>query len=154
MSDFLENEELLFTNNTNNTNNTNHNGIIENDLAYSDQMYIPETLLIGWINLSAIITTCSLIFYDMARKGSVKVHPYLAKMISIGLIVVSTFYMIFSLIPYYNRMQYLASKCSKMEKCRDEQVEHINILKNTYLWFGSLTCIIQIIVTYLIIVTV
>jgi len=151
MSDFLENEELLFTNNTN---NTNSHGIIENDLAYSEKMYIPETLLIGWFNLSAIITTCSLIFYNMARKGSVKVHPYLAKMISIGLILVSTFYMVFSLLPYYRRMQNLAIKCDKMKKCPYEQVEHINNLKNTYLWFGSFTCIIQIIVTYLIIVTV
>jgi hypothetical protein len=149
MSDFLENEELLST-----TDNMNIRGIIENDLAFSEKLYIPETLLIGWFNLSAIITTSSLIFYNMARKGSVKVHPYLAKMISIGLILVSTFYMLFSLLPYYRRMQNLIIKCDKMKKCPDEQIEHINTLKNTYLGFGSLTCIIQMIITYLIIVTV
>lgn len=148
ISDFIENEELL------STNNTNGRSSIENDLAFSEKLYIPETLLIGWFNLSAIITTASLIFYNMARKGSVKVHPYLAKMISIGLILVSTFYMVFSLIPYYRRMQNLANKCKKMKKCPDEQIEHISNLKNTYLWFGSLTCVIQIIITYLIIVTV
>ncbi len=149
MSDFLENEELLST-----TDNMNIRGIIENDLAFSEKLYIPETLLIGWFNLSAIITTSSLIFYNMARKGSVKVHPYLAKMISIGLILVSTFYMVFSLLPYYRRMHNLIIKCDKMKKCPDEQIEHINTLKNTYLGFGSLTCIIQMIITYLIIVTV
>ena len=149
MSDFLENEELLST-----TDNMNIRGIIENDLAFSEKLYIPETLLIGWFNLSAIITTSSLIFYNMARKGSVKVHPYLAKMISIGLILVSTFYMLFSLLPYYRRMHNLIIKCDKMKKCPDEQIEHINTLKNTYLGFGSLTCAIQIIITYLIIVTV
>jgi hypothetical protein len=149
MSDFIENEELLST-----TNNTTSHGIIENDLAFSEKLYIPETLLIGWFNLSAVITTSSLIFYNMARKGSVKVHPYLAKMISIGLILVSTFYMVFSLLPYYHRMKNLANKCKKMKKCPDEQIEHIDNLKNTYLGFGSLTCIIQLIITYLIIVTV
>ena len=148
MSDFIENEELLSTNNT-----TSH-GIIENDLAFSEKLYIPETLLIGWFNLSAIITTSSLIFYTMARKGSVKVHPYLAKMISIGLILISTVYMLFSLLPYYHRMQNLIIKCDKMKKCPNDQIEHINNLKNTYLLFGSFTCIIQMIITYLIIVTV
>jgi hypothetical protein len=151
ISDFIENK-VISTNNT--KSNSNSNSIIENDLAYSEKMYIPETLLIGWFNLSAIITTCSLIFYNMARKGSVKVHPYLAKMIAIGLILVSTFYMVFSLLPYYRRMENLSIKCDKMEKCPDEQTEHINNLKNTYLWFGAFTCIIQLIITYLIIVTV
>lgn len=146
MSDYLETEELSFTN--------NNNSYMENDLAYSGKMYIPETLLIGWFNLSAIITTCSLIFYNMARKGSVKVDPYLAKMISIGLVLVSTFYMVFSLIPYYNRMQNLAFNCDKMEGCPYNQTEHINNLKNTYLLVGSFTCIVQLIITYLIIVTV
>jgi hypothetical protein len=150
MSDFLENEELLYTTN----NNMNIRGIIENDLAFSEKLYIPETLLIGWFNLSAIITTSSLIFYTMARKGSVKVHPYLAKMISIGLILISTVYMLFSLLPYYHRMQNLIIKCDKMKKCPNDQIEHINNLKNTYLLFGSFTCIIQMIITYLIIVTV
>ena len=150
MSDFLENEELLYTTN----NNMNIRGIIENDLAFSEKLYIPETLLIGWFNLSAIITTSSLIFYTMARKGSVKVHPYLAKMISIGLILISTVYMLFSLLPYYHRMQNLIIKCDKMKKCPNDQIEHINNLKNTYLLFGSFTCIIQLIITYLIIVTV
>jgi len=148
VSDFIETEKLL------STDNVNIHGIIENDLAFSQKLYIPETLLIGWFNLSAIITTSSLIFYTMARKGSVKVHPYLAKMISIGLILVSTFYMVFSLIPYYRRMQNLIIKCDKMKKCQNEQIEHISNLKNTYLCFGSLTCVIQIIITYLIIVTV
>ena len=128
--------------------------IIANDLAYSEKMYIPETLLIGWFNLSAIITTSSLIFYNMARKGAVKVHPYLAKIIAIGLIFVSTFYMVFSLVPYYQRMLHLSLKCKQLKKCTDDQVEHINNIRNTYLWFGSLTCVIQLIVTYLIIVTV
>jgi hypothetical protein len=149
ISNFLENEELLST-----RDNMHIRGIIESDLAFSENLYIPETLLIGWFNLSAIITTSSLIFYTMARKGSVKVHPYLAKAISIGLILVSTFYMLFSLIPYYRRMQNLIIKCDKLKKCPDEQIEHINNLKNTYLGFGSLTCIIQLSIAYLIIVTV
>jgi hypothetical protein len=128
-----------------------HNNI---DLAYSEKMYVPETLLIGWFNLSAIVTASSLIFYNMARKGSLKVYPSLAKFIAIGLILISTLYMIFSLGPYYNRMKYLAKACDRVKKCDSEQVEHINTITNIYLLFGGITAIIQLLITYLIIMTV
>lgn len=124
------------------------------DLAYSEKMYIPESILVGWFNLSAIITTSSLIFYNMARKGSLKVHPYLAKFIAIGLILVSTFYMLYSLLPYYNRMKNLSDKCNNLKECSVEQVEHINRIKNIYVLSGGFTCIIQLIVTYVIVATV
>ena len=127
---------------------------IRNDLAYSEKMYIPETILIGWFNLSAIITTSSLIFYNMARKGSVKVDPYLSKVISIGLILISTFYMLYSLLPYHHRMGHLSDVCTKSKQCSDEQVEHIDRIKNVYIFSGGITCFIQLIITYLIIITV
>ena len=72
-----------------------------NDLGYSEKMYIPESIMMGWFNLSAIITATSLIFYNMARKSAIKFDPFLSKAIAIGLILMSTFYMIYSLLPYY-----------------------------------------------------
>jgi hypothetical protein len=134
-----------------NTTKHNNNNI---DLAYSEKMSVPETLLTGWFNLSAIVTASSLIFYNMARKSSLTVHPSLAKFISIGLILISTLYMIFSLGPYYHRMRYLAKKCDHLHKCDTEQVEHINKITDVYLLFGAITAIIQLLITYLIIVTV
>ena len=127
---------------------------IENQLGFSDKMYIPEQVLIEWLNLSAIITTYSLVFYNMARSGSLKVHPYLAIFISISLILISTTYMIYSLIPYSKRMTFLANTCKKMKECSDEQYEHIKSITNVYLFLGGLTSVIQIFVTYLIIITV
>ena len=125
-----------------------------NDLAFSNKMYIPESILMGWFNLSAIVTTSSLIFYNMARKGELKVHPHIAKVISIGLILVSTFYMLYSLSPYYSRMANLSSTCKRLKDCPDEQIEHITRITNTYLLAGIITSIIQLIITYVIIVTV
>ena len=90
---------------------------IENQLGFSDKMYIPEQVVIEWLNLSAIITTYSLVFYNMARSGSLKVHPSLAIFISISLILISTAYMIYSLIPYSKRMTFLANTCKKSQKC-------------------------------------
>jgi len=124
------------------------------DLAFSDKMYVPESILIEWFNLSAIVTASSLIFYNMARKGTLKVHPHLAKFISIGLILVSTFYMLYSLSPYYNRMSNLAVTCKKLKECPDEQFDHITRIKTVYLFSGIFTSFVQIIITYLIVVTV
>jgi|TARA_B110000967_G_scaffold209838_1_gene268010 hypothetical protein len=125
-----------------------------NDLGYSEKMYIPESIMMGWFNLSAIITATSLIFYNMARKSAIKFDPFLSKAIAIGLILMSTFYMIYSLLPYYERMNYLASKCYKLKHCPDIQIEHINKIKNTYIISGGIMCIIQLFITYLIIITV
>lgn len=126
----------------------------EVNLGFTEKMYLPEDLLIAWFNLSAIITTYSLVFYNMARSGTVKVHPYLAIVISIGLILISTIYMVYSLIPYYIRITYLENTCTKMKECSDEHVAYINIVKKSYIFLGILTSIIQLIVTYLIITTV
>ena len=126
----------------------------EVNVGFTEKMYVPEDILIAWLNLSAIITTYSLVFYNMARSGTVKVHPYLAIVISIGLILISTIYMIYSLIPYYIRITDLEKTCKKMKECTDEHITHINTVKNTYLILGILISIIQLIVTYLIITTV
>jgi hypothetical protein len=127
---------------------------IENNLGFSEKMYIPEQVVIEWLNLSAIITTYSLVFYNMARSGSIKIHPYLAIFISISLILISTAYMIYSLIPYSKRMTFLANTCKKSKECSDEQYKHITSITNVYLFLGGLTSVIQLIVTYLIITTV
>jgi O-antigen ligase len=125
-----------------------------NDLGYSEKMYIPESILMGWFNLSAIITATSLIFYNLARKGAIKFDPFISKGISIGLILMSTFYMLYSLLPYHERMTYLANKCGKLKKCPDIQIEHINRIKNSYIISGGIMCIIQFFISYLIIITV
>lgn len=127
---------------------------LEKNIGFSEKMYVPEDVLIAWLNLSAIITTYSLVFYNMARTGSLKIHPYLAIFISISLILISTAYMIYSLIPYSKRMTFLANTCKKMKECSDEQYEHIKSITNVYLFLGGLTSVIQIFVTYLIVVTV
>jgi len=51
-------------------------------------------------------------------------------------------------------MTFLANTCKKMKECSDEQYEHIKSITNVYLFLGGLTSVIQIFVTYLIIITV
>lgn len=126
----------------------------EIDLAFSDSVYVPESLLSMWLNLSAILITVSLLFYHMSRVKSLKVHPVFASVLAIGFIFISTFYLFSALGPYAARMQYAINKCGNMDECDDIQMKHLNMLYHSYLGVGIITCIIQIIIVYLIVNTV
>jgi hypothetical protein len=124
------------------------------DLAFSDSVYVPESLLSMWLNLSAILITVSLLFYHMSRVKSLKVHPVFASVLSVGFIFISTFYLFSGLGPYAARMQYAINKCGTMDECDDIQMKHLNMLYHSYLGVGLITCIIQFIIVYLIVNTV
>ena len=124
------------------------------DLAYSDNVYFPESLLDGWLAVSAVLLTTSLLFYHMSRVKSIKVEPFLAKIICIGLIVISTAYMCYALLPYTKRMNYTINLCKKLDECSSEQVRELNILKWSYLFLGIFTLIIQSIIMYLVFTTI
>ena len=124
------------------------------DLAFSDSVYVPESLLSMWLNLSAILITVSLLFYHMSRVKSLKVHPVFASVLAIGFIFVSTFYLFSALGPYAMRMQYAIDKCASLDECDDNQIKHLNYLYHSYMGVGIITCIIQIVIVYLIVNTV
>ena len=124
------------------------------DLAFSSSTYLPESLLDEWINVGSVTLTASLLFYHMSRVKTLKVNPILAKVVSVGLILISTCYMIYGFVPYTKRMNYNIEKCAKLNECSQEQVDELKLLKNSYLLFGSFTTIIQLIIVYLIISTI
>jgi hypothetical protein len=124
------------------------------NLAYSDKIYLPESILIGWLSLSSVLVTASLLFYHMVKSNSLKLHPVMAKFISISLILISTFYMYFSLGPYYNRIHFTELQCRKYRKCSKIQELVINRLKNLYSLLVMLTIFIQLLIVYFIVVTI
>ena len=126
----------------------------EYDLAYSDKVYFPESLLDGWLAVSAVLLTTSLLFYHMSRVKSIKVKPFLAKIICIGLIVISTAYMCYALLPYTKRMNYTIKLCKQLHECSDEQMSELIILKWSYLFLGGATLIIQSVIMYLVFTTI
>jgi|SaaInlV_150m_DNA_2_1039686.scaffolds.fasta_scaffold00105_26 hypothetical protein len=121
------------------------------DLAYSDNVYFPESLLNQWLNVSSVMVTCSLVFYHMSRVKSIKVEPYLAKLIAMSLIIISTSYTIYALIPYNKRMDFIIKKCSELNECPDDQVEELKFLKKSYMILGLTTFMIQCVIVYLVI---
>lgn len=121
------------------------------DLAYSDNVYFPESLLNQWLNVSTVMVTSSLLFYHMSMVKSIKVEPYLAKIIAMSLIIISTSYMIYALIPYNKRMNFIINKCTEIDECPDDQVNELKILKNSYMILGLGTFIVQCTIVYLVI---
>ena len=120
------------------------------DLAYSDNVYFPESLLNEWLDVSTAMVTSSLLFYHMSKVHSIKVEPYLAKLIAMGLLIVSTCYMIYALIPYNKRMNFIIKKCSDLDECPDDQVDELRFLKKSYMVLGISTFIIQSVIVYLV----
>jgi hypothetical protein len=121
------------------------------NLAYSDNVYFPESLLNQWLNVSSVMVTCSLVFYHMSRVKSIKMEPYLAKLIATGLIIISTSYTIYALIPYNKRMDFIIKKCSELNECPDDQVEELKFLKKSYMILGLTTFMIQCVIVYLVV---
>ena len=126
----------------------------EVDLAFSQNVYFPESLLDGWFSVSAVLLTTSLLFYHISRVNSLKVKPYLAKTVSVGLILISTAYMVYALVPYTKRMNNTIYRCSKMHNCPNNQIRELKILKWSYLTLGVITLIFQFIIVYLVTTTI
>ena len=103
------------------------------NLAYSDNVYFPESLLNQWLNVSSVMVSCSLVFDHMSRVKSIKMEPYLAKLIATGLIIISTSYTIYARIPDNKRMDFIIKKCSELNECPDDQVEELKFRNKAYI---------------------
>ena len=123
-------------------------------LAYSDSVFSSEDLLSDWIAVSGVLLTTSLLFYHMSRVKSLKVKPFIAKIISIGFIIVSTAYLLYALYPYTQRMNFTINKCKSMANCSKDQLITLSILKKSYLFLGALSVLFQLLIVYLVIYTI
>ena len=124
------------------------------DLAYSESTFSPEELLSDWMAVSGVMLTTSLLFYHMSRVKTLRVNSFLAKFVSIGLISISTFYLIYALIPYSKRMNFTVSECERLKECDKSQVSNIKYVRNSYLFLGMLSIIIQSIIVYIVVATI
>tara|TARA_E500000178_G_scaffold334743_1_gene370942 strand:- start:446 stop:844 length:399 start_codon:yes stop_codon:yes gene_type:complete len=127
---------------------------LNKNLAFSESTYNPEDLLSEWISVSSILLTTSLLFYHMSRVESLKVNPYLAKIVSIGLIFISTVYLIYAMYPYNKRMNFTISECKRLKDCTSDQVEEILLLKRSYLSMGISTILLQFIIVFIVVTTI
>ena len=130
------------------------NKYLKVDLAYSNSTFSPEDLLSDWMAVSGVILTTSLLFYHMSRVKSLKVNSFLAKFVAISLILISTFYLVYALLPYTQRMNFAISECKRLKECDNLQIENMKLVRNSYLFLGIMSVIIQAIIVYIVIVTI
>ncbi len=122
--------------------------------AFSDLTTHPEDLLSDWIDVSGLMLTTSILFYNMARSKHIRVDPKLAKLVAIALILISTLYLAYGLITYTNRMNHTIEKCREFETCLDSQANKITKVKNTYIGIGIFTFFAQALIVYIVLSTI
>ena len=68
-------------------------------------LYTSETLCATWISVSLILLTASLLFYDMTRRSSIKIHYFIAAIFAITLMLLSVLTCLSGTIDYTKRVK-------------------------------------------------
>ena len=123
---------------------------MKNSIIYSDKVYAPESIFAGWLSLSYVLLTTSLLFYHMSQVKSIRASPAVAAAVAVALVIVSTLYMVYSLGPYIGRMHHVIKICKLDPKCNKDELKRFIIVKNSYIGLGLTTSIIQLVITWLI----
>lgn len=123
---------------------------MKNSIIYSDKVYEPESVFAGWLSLSYILLTMSLLFYHMSQVKSIKASKTMAASISIALVVISSLYMIYSIGHYIGRINHVINICKKDHLCNKQELTRLIIVKNSYVGLGIMTSIIQLCIVWLI----
>jgi hypothetical protein len=116
----------------------------------NDDLYFPEDLYSGWLSNSLVLMTSSLLFYHMTMVKSLEMSSSIAGIFAVTLILISIAYAISSIIPYYQRVNRFILKNQNNPKYID-QIQKENVNKIIYIVLGSLLCIVQLGITYVII---
>jgi len=118
--------------------------------AYKDHFYTAEALLSSWMNLSILILTTAMLFYHLARVGSVAADKRLAAFIAISLLGCGVMYMVVSLRNYMPRINDILHACKKDDNCPESQQQRIEITKQVNFWMTSITIAVELSIAYLI----
>ena len=115
-----------------------------------DQFYAPEHLLSGWISLSVLMLTTSMLFYHLTRRYSIKTNKMLAAAVAISLMVCGGVYLIVSLFNYIPRMDEVLETCEKEDLCSNDKYQRIKTSKNLNVAMVGITIGIELLIAYLI----
>ena len=115
-----------------------------------DQFYAPEHLLSGWISLSVLMLTTSMLFYHLTRRYSIKTNKQLAASVAISLMICGGVYLVVSLVNYIPRMDEVLETCKKDSLCSDDKLRRIRTSKNMNIALAGTTIAIELLIAYLI----
>ena len=124
---------------------------MKNDIAFSENVYIPESLLSNCIVVSGVMVTTSLLFYHMSRVNTLKITPKTSKFISVSMILLSVLYLIYGILGYQRRMKHVAENCKTDKNCSKSEVKFTEI---SYIIITTVTILIQMVISYVVIKTI
>ena len=104
------------------------------DLA---QIYFPESIYIGWMSVSFILITLSLLFYHMTRTKSLLINTKIAGCYAAILILISCAISFISIFPYYSRF----NNFYKNSNLKKEKIYH-----TLYVIFGFIVILIELLI--------
>ena len=99
----------------------------------TEGVYIPESVYMGWMSVSFVLITLSLLFYHMTRIKSLKMNTKVSGLYAVILIIISCTISLISIIPYYTRFN--------EEKRSEESIYHI-----FYIICGIMVIIIELLI--------
>ena len=117
-------------------------------LLYGERVYGPEAILSGWVNLGCFLLANALLFYHMTRVRSLEMDGRVAGIFAITLMLVSTAYTLFAIIPYAKRIGYVIQQCLAESKCSNEQANDSRWVFYQYMALGIVTVAIELGITY------
>ena len=144
-SPYLLNQKQLYINNLSSQTQS------QEEFSLAENVYEPESIFSGWLNLSFFSVTAAMVFYDLTRRKSLLSHPILVAIIAIGLILISVSYVYFGIYPYYKRMSLAIDKCISNTNCSKVHLDDIKRLRNELTIIGIGTIIMESLIAILII---
>ena len=123
-------------------------------LKYTDEFYLPETLLSNWVNLSFIGLTTAMVFYKVALSESIKADKRLAVLITVILLLVCILYLIISVKNYNSRITGVINTCNLDPECLDKQVDEMKSTRRDNTILSIIVIIIELLIAYLVIRTI
>tara|TARA_Y100000389_G_C17427818_1_gene500647 strand:- start:3 stop:389 length:387 start_codon:yes stop_codon:yes gene_type:complete len=121
-------------------------GYIKNDdrSETTVNLYASETLCATWISVSLILLTASLLFYDMTKRSSIKIHYFVAAIFAITLMLLSVITCLSGTIDYTKRVKKQIS-LSKFEFNQEKNMSKVVTLIGILLTLIELGICISII---------
>jgi hypothetical protein len=98
-----------------------------------------ETNFTQWLNLSIILFTASLVFYNMTKVKSLSIPKKISGILSTGIIIINIIFTINSIIPYYSRSKSLNINMNE------------KIYQNVYFYTSIVFVLFEILICYFII---
>ena len=101
-----------------------------------------ESIYSGWMHVSVILLTTSLLLYHMISVGSIKIPKKMGAFITCSMILIDILYTVNSIIPYYRRSS---------EELKDYKNKSEYITRDIYFIGGILFIIAELFICYYII---